>query len=86
MIKKTIRINPPPDDGRCECCGTYYKDCKPFPDDDFFKKALLFKNFREYCGTVSASWECIKCFGLNDRKYNLTQRKYLKSLEDKNTH
>jgi hypothetical protein len=45
-------LNPPPEDGRCECCGRHMSELKPFgksgdPLVGDFEGALLVKNFRE---------------------------------------
>lgn len=50
-IKKTIRINPPPHDHRCEVCGKGEKELKPFgkagdPLVGDFNGAYLVKTFR----------------------------------------
>lgn len=49
--KKTISINPPPQNGKCECCGKNIKDLKPFgkagdPLVGNFNGAMLVKTFR----------------------------------------
>jgi hypothetical protein len=46
-----ININPPSEDGRCDCCGRHISELKPFgkAGDPFFgdfEGALLLKNFR----------------------------------------
>ena len=43
--RRTILINPPPEDGRCECCGRPMSELAPFEGGDF-AGALLIKNFR----------------------------------------
>jgi hypothetical protein len=46
-----INLNPPPDDGRCECCGKHISELKPFgkagdPVNGDFDGAYLVKTFR----------------------------------------
>jgi hypothetical protein len=46
-----ISLNPPPRDGRCDCCGRHISELKPFggPGDPLvgdFTGALLIKKFR----------------------------------------
>ena len=46
-----INLNPPPPDGRCECCGRYISELKPYggPGDPLvgdFTGAYLVKRFR----------------------------------------
>jgi hypothetical protein len=46
-----VNINPPPQDGRCDCCGRHISELKPFgkagdPLVGDFEGALLLKNFR----------------------------------------
>ena len=67
--KKTISINPPPQDGNCYRCGKNVKDLKPFgkagdPLVGDFDGALLVKTFRT--------------MGPNDEKLN----KELKEVKD----
>ena len=50
-IKPVIRINPPPKDRRCECCGKAISELKPFgkegdPLNGNFDGSLLVKTFR----------------------------------------
>jgi hypothetical protein len=50
-IKGRININPPPENGRCECCGKHIRELKPFVDTKHpifgnIKGAILVKNFR----------------------------------------
>jgi len=93
MIKikeSVVRINPPPSDGRCECCRRHVSELKPFggPGDPLvgdFSGALLVKHFRCICGEgqVDASWECRDCFVLDDEEF---RKIYLKSeIKNKNT-
>jgi hypothetical protein len=49
--KARINLNPPPADGRCECCGRHISELEPFggPGDPLvgdFTGALLVKKFR----------------------------------------
>ena len=49
--KPGININPPPDDGRCECCGKHISQLKPFgknndADHSNYDGAYLLKTFR----------------------------------------
>jgi hypothetical protein len=51
--KPGVNINPPPADGRCECCGRYMSDLTPFggPGDPLvgdFTGAYLIKRYRPY--------------------------------------
>ena len=79
MIQKTkvvIAINPPPKDGRCECCGRRKSELKPFgasgdPLYGDFTGAYLVKTFRDVgnTGCVGASWECRDCIILSDKEY-----------------
>jgi len=88
MIKTHIvRINPPPSDERCECCGRHVSELKPFggPGDPLvgdFSGALLAKHFRRICSEeqVDASWECRDCFVLSDEEF----RKIYFRLDTKN--
>ena len=48
-----MNINPPPRDGKCDCCGRHISELKPFagPGDPFvgdFTGALLVKMFRPF--------------------------------------
>jgi len=48
-----LNLNPPPSDGRCQCCGRHISELKPFGDIELSrsystKDALLVKNFRTY--------------------------------------
>jgi len=57
-MKRTLTINPPPQNHRCEVCG---------------KKADLFKTFREVKlndmqSFVEPSWECESCLKLGNNK------------------
>ena len=50
-LKPRISINPPPSDGRCDCCGRHISELKPFgkagdPLVGDFDGALLIKTFR----------------------------------------
>ena len=72
-MKKTIIINPPPQDEKCECCKKHISQLKPFTKG-IFKGGLLVKTFRARMrGTsneqVGASWECRECICLNDEEY-----------------
>ena len=56
-MKKVI-INPPPQDGRCECCQRHVKDLKPFgkagdPLVGDFKGAILLKTYRKMAMPVT---------------------------------
>jgi len=56
--KKTISINPPPQDGNCEGCGKNVKDLKPFgkagdPLVGNFDGAKLVKTYRGGCIPVT---------------------------------
>jgi hypothetical protein len=77
---KTVYINPPPRNKKCECCGRHIKDLKPFggkgdPLVGDFKGALLVKTFREDVpNQVGASWECRDCIVLSDADYRKKTR------------
>ena len=50
-LKPRISLNPPPTDGRCNCCGRHISELKPFgkagdPLVGDFDGALLIKKFR----------------------------------------
>ena len=50
-LRPRISINPPPADGRCNCCGRHLSELKPFgkagdPMVGDFDGALLIKKFR----------------------------------------
>jgi len=50
-LRPRISINPPPANGRCECCGRHISELEPFNSSgdsflDDFKGALLVKMFR----------------------------------------
>jgi len=50
-LRPRININPPPSDGRCDCCGRHMGELKPFgkagdPLVGDFEGALLIKKFR----------------------------------------
>ena len=52
--KAWINLNPPPADGRCQCCGRHISELKPFggtgdPLVGDFTGALLVKKFRPDC-------------------------------------
>ena len=49
--KQGLNINPPPKDGRCDCCGKHISELKPFggpgdPVNGDFSGAFLVKNYR----------------------------------------
>jgi len=72
--KPKILINPPPGNGRCECCGKHVTELKPFgkagdPLLGDFNGALLVKTFRENSGCIGPSWECRECIILSDEEY-----------------
>lgn len=50
-----LNMNPPPGDGRCECCGRPISELKPFPSEGLLKGAYLIKSYRE--PTVLGEWE-----------------------------
>jgi hypothetical protein len=70
-----IRINPPPNDGKCEVCGRHMSQLDPFggPGDPLvgdFSGELLVKRYRRVTvrnedgrenSNVYASWECRNC-------------------------
>jgi len=50
-LRPGININPPPSDGRCDCCGRYLSELKPFgkagdPLVGDFNGVLLLKTFK----------------------------------------
>jgi hypothetical protein len=52
LVPRKINLNPPPEDGRCECCGRHISELKPFggPGDPLvgdFSGAYLIKKFRD---------------------------------------
>ena len=52
-IEARININPPPGNGRCECCGKHISKLTPFgkagdPLVGYFEGELLVKKFRTY--------------------------------------
>jgi|PlaIllAssembly_1097288.scaffolds.fasta_scaffold1488807_1 hypothetical protein len=65
-------INPPPNDGRCRCCGRQVSGLKTVDtrEDDIFGGDMgLFKNFRSFYGQIESSWECRDCLALNEDEY-----------------
>lgn len=52
--KIILRINPPPDDANCECCGRHVSIV-----------SSLHKDFRER-DVLEAFWVCPACYGLED--------------------
>ena len=50
--KARVFLNPPPEDGKCQCCGKHISQLKPFgkagksKKKGYFDDALLIKNFR----------------------------------------
>jgi len=86
MKQKTILINPPPSDGRCEGCGKHISKLKPFggagdPLVGDFNGAILLKTYREYMGCVGASWECRECIVKPDRDQKPITMNYQKIKE-----
>jgi hypothetical protein len=81
-----ININPPPEDGRCECCGLHISQLKPFgkagdPLVGDFDGAYLIKFYRSdfYCAdddpaaeynSWGKSWECRDCIVLSEKEYH----------------
>jgi hypothetical protein len=56
-----INVNPPPEDGRCQCCGRHLSEVKPFggPGDPLagdFTGARLLKRFRPNVPPDSEAW------------------------------
>ena len=64
-----ISINPPPRDMMCECCDKHISELTRFGKAGNKNGAFLIKNFREFYGWISASWECRDCFGLSKEDY-----------------
>jgi len=95
----TIRINPPPKNMQCECCGKHINDIKPFgkagdPLVGDFEGAKLLKTFRsmlpESClenslvgDTVTSSWECRDCIVLNSENYFKIKNAILNQTQNK---
>jgi len=68
-----IRINPPPKDAKCECCGRSMKIAGSLRKD-FRKMGLT----GEAADTVEARWHCVDCFSLPDEEYfEKRRRKHL---------
>ena len=63
-----IRINPPPEDFRCECCDRPTEELTPFPKAP--DGQTLIKTYRNFSGCIGASWECYDCVDLNKEEYN----------------
>jgi len=42
-----VNLNPPPENGCCECCGRQISELKPFSCEGIFNGAYLVKSFRE---------------------------------------
>lgn len=78
-----VQINPPPEEGCCECCGRHVSELKPFggPGDPLvgdFTGAFLVKHFRQdressdsdqWFITLGPSWECRDCIVLGCKEY-----------------
>lgn len=91
--RERIRINPPPEDGRCNICRRHVSELKAFggPGDPVlgdYSGAKLVKNFREdYPDYITPSWECRECLVLpgplwaideeRRRGRPLTEREYI---------
>jgi hypothetical protein len=69
--KPGININPPDEDGRCDCCGRHISELEPFggPGDPLvgdFTGAYLVKGYRSdgpYVEEVEKAWEeALKCY------------------------
>jgi hypothetical protein len=76
-----INLNPPPEDGRCHCCGRHMSELKPFggPGDPLvgdFSGALLIKKFRPD-GPYDAEAE--KAFEEADSRY---EKEGFENVED----
>ena len=78
-LRPRININPPPSDGRCNCCGRHISKLKPFgkagdPLVGDFEGALLVKKFRPagpYDEEAEKAWneaeKCIADAGYKDK-------------------
>jgi hypothetical protein len=78
-IKARVNINPPPDDGRCDCCGKHISELTPFgktidPLNGDFDGEFLIKNFRRmgpYDEEASRAWyEAMKHMAITGQKDN----------------
>jgi hypothetical protein len=81
-----VNLNPPPQDGRCDCCGRHISKLKPFggPGDPLvgdFSGALLIKKFRpdgpydeEAEKAYNEAEACYKQAGFDDIDGYLTSR------------
>jgi hypothetical protein len=70
--RSMVPINGPPGDGRCDCCGKHISEVTPFDDPFYFDGPIskyLHKNFRDFDGCVSPSWECSDCLHLGIDDY-----------------
>ena len=82
-----INLNPPPQDGKCECCGKHISEIKPFggsgdPLVGYFTGAYLVKKWRDYGGCVSSSWECRDCAVLDEDEFHERLKQTYKSKTD----
>ena len=83
--KKVIWINPPPEDGRCECCGRHINELKPFggpgnPLVGDFKGAILVKGFRYDFPEVENPFDISDCLEKNG---SLDENKFIKKYGEK---
>jgi hypothetical protein len=87
LVPRKINLNPPPEDGRCECCGRHISELKPFggPGDPLvgdFSGAYLIKKFRSdlppdreaYLALKVAIKDCYDQVGEDDMRKVLTAK------------
>lgn len=88
--KPMIRINPPPIDKKCDCCGKFkgsnliknFRKMAPkeilndFKEKDFTNEKYLIA--LQLVNTVSASWECQDCMQLDDLEYHKIKSQTIK--------
>lgn len=51
-----VSLNPPPDEGTCQCCGRHISQLKPYDKEGVYKGAYLIKTFRR-CGSFNEEAE-----------------------------
>ena len=83
--KVTISINPPPEDGRCECCGKHISELNSYggPGDPLkgdFTGAKLIKIYRTMAPEGSHSYDISDCL---DKDENLDEDKFIEKYSEK---
>ena len=83
--KPGININPPPQNGECECCGRHISELKPFggPGEPLvgdFAGEYLVKMYRSFCGCIGSSWECRDCAVQDTDEYDEKLKQRYRSL------